>query len=477
MNKFTVISLVMVGALVYGTYAKAQEMTIEKQLTFACQSHWLDNNDNFSADGRYLCYDTRETVGLGIDNGQTIEVLELETGRSIIVYKPDRTMVGETPAPGVGAVSFNLASNEMAFIHGPLVEEVPLRGAYGKPNRNGACVRLDGTVVESGGVLHMLKEGRYAFSWLDCRDVATDRATLPGAHRGGTHRHEYCVTGTRIGFTYDDFLLPQYDRTIGYMEPHAKAPKPASHYFAVLVPVKPKDTSKPGELEKAYGDSWVDAAGTMRAFIGKVRNPDGITYEESLFVVDIPLNVDITSADSGNASRYPAPPADIKVRRLTHDWAGGIVRGAPDGKRIAYYGKDKQGRMQIFIIDAMGSDRADEPALHPKQATFLEEGTEAGLRWFPSGDAILCVSDNGLVVTSVQEGDTFGKSVFLTPKGDGRDRHAPVISPDGKRIAYNCPVETKDKDGQVCKNYAGLDFIQILMLELPQSPVEMFQSL
>ena len=47
MNKCIVIPLVMVCALVYGTYAKAQEMTIEKQLTFACQSHWLDNNDNF----------------------------------------------------------------------------------------------------------------------------------------------------------------------------------------------------------------------------------------------------------------------------------------------------------------------------------------------------------------------------------------------------------------------------------------------
>lgn len=475
MNRSVMIALLTGCFLLHSAYVKAQEMNVEKQLTFACQSHWLDNNDNFSADGRYLCYDTRESIGPGIDNGQTIEVLELETGRSIIVYKPERVLVGKTPAPGVGAVSFNLASNEMAFIHGPMVEEVPVRGAYGKPNRNGACVRLDGTIVEVEGTYHMLKDGGYYFSWLDCRDVSTDRDTLPGAHRGGTHRHEFCLSGKRIGFTYDDFLLPQYDRTIGYMEPNAKTPKAASHYFAVLVVVKPKDTSNPGELEKAYGDSWVDPAGTMRAFIGKVRNPDGITYEESLYVVDVPSNVDITTADSGNASRYPAPPDGIKVRRLTHDWAGGIVRGAPDGKRIAYYGKDKQGRTQVFIINAMGSDKADDTALHPKQATFLEEGTEAGLRWFSSGDAVLSVSDNGLVVTSVREGDTFGKSVFITSKGDGKDRHAPVIAPDGKKIAYNCPVETTDKAGHVCKNYAGLNFIQIFMMALPQSPEEMFQ--
>jgi len=204
------ISSVLVVVLVTMLNAGAQEMPEEVQLTDAQQSHWLDNNDNFSPDGRYLCYDTRETVGPGIEHGQTIELLDLTAKRSIIVYKPDNIVMGEAPAPGVGAVSFNPAARELAFIHGPMVDEVPLRGAYGKPNRNGACVRLDGTVVERDGALHMLKEGHYSFSWLDRRDIATDRDILPGAHRGGTHRHEYCRHGTRIGFTYDDFLLPEY---------------------------------------------------------------------------------------------------------------------------------------------------------------------------------------------------------------------------------------------------------------------------
>ncbi len=440
----------------------------EKQLTHAAQSHDLDSNDNFSPDGRYLCYDSRETVGPGIEHGQTIEVLDLETERCIIVYKPEEIVHGDAPAPGVGAVSFSPAAMEMAFIHGPLVAETPERGAYARSNRNGARVMLDGEVVERDGLFYLLKDGRYNFSWLDKRDAARDRDTLPGAHRGGTHRHEYCRTGTRIGFTYDDHLLPQYDRTVGYMEAHPQAPAPASHYFAVLVPVALRDQARPGEIEKAYGDSWVDAAGLMRAFIGKVRNPDGESYEESLFVVDIPAAVRIDTADSGGPNRYPSPPAGTRIRRLTHDWAGGIVRGAPEGDRIAYYGKDDQGVMQLFIIPALGSDKHPSEEMRPIQATRLPQGAESGLRWHPNGNALICISDGGLVVTCVKPGPDFGKSVFVTPHGDGADRHAPVLSPSGDQIAYNRHVPVVDAQGAAAKNYAGKDFNHIFMVDLTE---------
>ncbi|MGI6138317.1 MAG: DUF3748 domain-containing protein [Candidatus Hydrogenedentes bacterium] len=445
------------------------DMNPEEQLTFAAQTHSLDNNDNFSADGRFLCYDTRETVGPGIENSQTLELLEIATGRSIIVYKPKTSIIGVNAAPGVGAVSFALAGNEVSFIHGPFVEELPERGFYGKPNRNGARIRLDGEIVEREGRWHMLDHGEYALSWLDKRDVAVDRDTLPGAHRGGTHRHEYCRQGMRIGFTYDDFLLPEYDRTIGILEPHPEAPAPASHYFALLVPVVPKGTSKAGEFEKAYGDSWVDGEGAMRAFIGVVRADDGVNYEESLFVVDIPADLDVTTADAGSASRFPAPPQGLRIRRLTHDWAGGIVRGSPDGKQIAYHGKGADGKTQLFVISAFGSDRDPDPKNQPRQASVLEHGTaEAPIRWSVDGNALLTVSNNGLAVTWVKEGPAFGKSLFLTEQGDGRNRHAPVISPDGKWIAYNCPAVTRDKAGDSVKNYAGEDFVQIFRIPFPE---------
>lgn len=437
----------------------------DTQITFGLQSHSLDNNDNFSPDGRYLCYDTRESVGPGIEHGYSIEVVDLTDKRPIIVYAPDEIMTGDTPAPGIGAVSFSRALPEVSFIHGPPVSETAARGFYGKPNRNGACVRLSGEVVECDGAWHMVKDGHYAFSWLDKRDVSTEGDTEAGAHRGGTHRHEYCGRGDRIGFTYDDFLLPDYDRTIGYMEPHEKAPAPASHFFALLVAVAPMDEAGPGELEKAYGDAWVDPEGTMRAFIGKIRSENGVDYEESLFVADVPRTVDITTADAGSATRYPQPPEGIKIRRLTSTFAAGIVRGSPDGKYIAYYAEDTRGQSQVFIIDAQGSDEADDPALRPRQVTSLPKGTQNGIRWTPDGKAILCIYDDGLVLTSVVPGENFGKSVFLTPHGDGINRHAPVFSPDGKGLAYNRPIPMKDGAGVVKKAYDGSDFVQIFILE------------
>ena len=72
---------------------------IEKQLTTTPKNHDLDYNENFPADARFLCYDTREMVGPGIDNSLGIELLELATGREIVVYRPERFMTGATPAP------------------------------------------------------------------------------------------------------------------------------------------------------------------------------------------------------------------------------------------------------------------------------------------------------------------------------------------------------------------------------------------
>ena len=462
----------LAASLLAAGAAAAQEKTMvvkERALTVTPKNHDMDNNENFSADVKYLCYDTREMLGTGIDNSQTVELLELATGREIVLYRPAKSVTGEKPAPGVGAVSFNPSAHEVAFIHGPMVDEVSWRGPYGKPNRTGARAATDGEVVQVNGEWRMLQNGAYSLSWYDKRDIATDRDTLPGAHRGGTHRHEFCTTGKRIGFTYDDFLLKQYDRTIGYMERSAKAPQGALCWFALLVAVPPMGQAKPGEIEKAYGDSWVDPKGTMRAFIGKVRSDDGQSYQESLYVVDIPENVDITTSDSGSATRYPVPPKGLAVRRLTHDWAGGVVRGAPDGSRIAYFGKDAAGDTQVFVIAANGSDKSDDPAARPMQATRIAGGVEACLRWHPSGKTILVTVKGGIAAACVAPGTHFGETVYLTPHGDGAPRHALVVSPDGKTVAYNRLVATRGPDGGIAKNYAGLDMKQIFAVDFPDS--------
>ena len=51
-------------------------------------------------------------------------------------------------------------------------------------------------------------DGAGEIRFLDCRDV-TSATTPPGAHRGGTHRHEYSVDGKRI--IKDSLSGPQSD--------------------------------------------------------------------------------------------------------------------------------------------------------------------------------------------------------------------------------------------------------------------------
>ena len=447
------MSELLIVMLALGLCAAATAAQEEKQITFSPKNHMLDNNDNFSPDGRFLCYDTRETVGSGIDNSQSIEKVEIATGVETVLYNPP-SIIGAQAAPGVGAVSFSPVADEVIFIHGPLLEDVKSRGWYGKPNRNGASVPGDGSA---------------RLTWVDLRDVDTTRPTLPGAHRGGTHRHEFSVDGSRIGFTYDDFLLPQYERSIGYMEKNPKAPKPATHYFAMLVPVVEKGTSKIGDIERASADSWVGAAGTMRAFIGVVRDKDGDDgLTESLFVIDLPKDTDITTAFSGSATEYPRPPKGVSIRRLTQSKAGGIVRGSLQGDRIAYYAAAPDGKTQVFIIASDGSEQSDDPAKRPVQATFLEQGSNSNVRWHPSGNSIISVSNGAIVATCVQPGERFGKSVFLTPQDDG-DRGDLVFSQDGKRIAYCRAVPTTDTNGNVVKTYADKDFTQIFIMDYPDA--------
>jgi hypothetical protein len=426
---------------------------LERQLTFGAKNHELDgNNDNFSADGRFLGYDTRETFGPGIDRGRTIEKVEIANGRETVLYAPPFS-TNELAAPGLGAASFHPWENKVSFIHGPPLELLSTRGAYAKTNRNGAEVRA---------------EGSQQLQWLDYRDVATDRDTLAGAHRGGTHSHQYSRAGRRIGFTYDDALLPQYERTVGYMEVNARAPGGATHWFAVLVPVVARGTAKPGEIERAAEDAWVDAASTKRAFIGRVRNDDGMTYEQSLFVVEVPLEVDITTADAGSAQRYPCPPKGVSIRRLTHHFAAGTAYGSPDGKRIAYFAHDPQGALQVFMIPEHGSDRARDPQLRPAQVTRLPNISPNSLRWHPGGQALCLISGGGIAVVCAQPGPNFGKAVFLTATNDGKARHYALWSPDGRVLAYDRYVPARDADGKPELNYAGKDFTQIYTLAMPE---------
>jgi hypothetical protein len=427
----------------------------EWQLTATPIGHSLDNNDNFSRDDRFLVVDTRDTVGGGISGCTMILKVSITTGIENIIYAPYPSVVSTTgSAPGLGAASYNPLADEVAFIHGPLMSETAKLGFYGTTNRRGGVAPADGSGDLKG--------------FLDCRDI-TSEVTTPGAHRGGTHRHEYTLDGKRVGFTYDDQLLTQYGRTVGMLVPHAKAPGGASHWSVLLVPMAPTNGAKPGEIERAADDSWIGAKGLMRGFIGRVKEEDG-SYHSSLFVVDIPENVDVTTASAGTKTQYPAPPQGVRVRRLTRTEAAGIVRGSLDGTRVAYYAAAPDNTRQVFIVPSNGSDTDSNPAMRPVQATRLPRGASGGVRWHPSGNSIAVISDNGVVATCVKPGPLFGSSVFLTSHGTGVPAaEALVWSRDGRILAFNRRTPTWDAKGNLVKDFGGNDFRQIWLVGFPDS--------
>lgn len=419
-----------------------------RQVSFTPLNHNLDNNDNFSAGDRFVCYDTRDSVVLGNGASRSIMKLELASGRETTIYAPSPVIVDPVDAaPGVIACSYDPVADEVVFIHGPLVSETKQFGFYGKTNRRGAI---------------MAASGKGSVRFLDLRDV-TNEITTPGAHRGGSHRHEFSSDGKRIGFTYDDHLLTQFGRTVGYMERTPKAPKGALAWFAVMVPVVPTGTARPGQLESAAFDSWIGPHGYMRGFIGKVKEDDG-GYHESLFVADVPASVDITTSNSGTRTRFPTPPKGISIRRLTHDNAMGVVRGSPDGNRIAYMARDKAGRMQVFVIDSHGSDRSADPARRPVQVTSFSSGVRGGFRWHPSGNTISAVAEGGIFAVCAKPGKFFGKAYRM---GEGGRIQGPVWSRSGKLLAYNRNVPAKDSSGRIVKNARGGDFLQVFIADFP----------
>ncbi|MBK8946255.1 MAG: DUF3748 domain-containing protein [Ignavibacteriae bacterium] len=414
---------------------------VEKQLTNSSKNHALDNNDNFSPDGNYLCYDTRATIyNENLANCKSIEKVEIATGVETILWQPEN-ITGENAAPGIAAVSYHPKENKVIFIHGPFLSEVKHRGYYNIRNRNG--VEVDGN-------------GKGILTKVDFRDILNSETTH-GAHRGGTHRHEYSRTGNRIGFTYDDFILQTYDRTIGYLEKSPNSANEATHFFSVILKPSEIGKSKPGEIEKANDDSWVDSLGTMRAFIGKVRNGNGIDYSSDLFVADIPLDVDITSSFSGNKFEYPNPAKGIKIRRLTNGMkASGIVRGSFDGKSIAFTALDENSIKQLFIIKADGSQ------IVPKKVTNFNSDVN-NIRWHANNNWIFFISNGNIFAANV---DLENSGLTIQFTNDNLERSQLVVSNDGKLLAYVIPTETKDKKSKVIKDAVGRDFMQIFIMQI-----------
>src|SRR5690349_9752057 len=118
-------------------------MIPERQLTHDSIPKHLDNNLNFSPDGRYICFDCRPSLH-GIQDTDTIGKVDTRTGEVSYFYKQ------KPPVKGIGAVSF-LNSREVIAIHA-LKSGVP----YDLNARGGMIIPVD---------------GKGTTRWLDSRDA------------------------------------------------------------------------------------------------------------------------------------------------------------------------------------------------------------------------------------------------------------------------------------------------------------------
>ncbi len=432
----------------------------EIQLTKSAYNHDLDNNDNFSPDGKWLVYDTRTETG-GIGGSPSVERVNFETGKieELFVIKDNQEW-----GPGAGAVSYHPSENKIIFIHG--LAFCSKKNPYQQWKRTGVIVEDSNPNVPI---------------FMDARDVTIPYT--PGALRGGTHRHEWSKDGKWVGFTYNDAIMKAIEdstgekvnlRTVGVsrkihpviVDKSGEGENLNGEWFSVLVVrVVPNPTPGTDEISNAASDSWVGSGSYLnkngkiqvaRAFIGKVKSKNNQAVDE-LFIVDIPDSINHPGEFGpleGTPQTFPMPPKGSLQRRLTftaetaHPGCRGVARSSSDGKWIAYIAADEKGMQQIFLISPDGGKS--------RQVTEHSAGVQSCVRWSPDNQLICYQSENSVVICRISD-EPFAKRFQRITPVSKEELSNIVWSNDGKMIAFNRPVmDTK----------SGKPYKQIFKVEL-----------
>jgi hypothetical protein len=413
----------------------------ERQVTYdLTKNHDLDNNDNFSPDGKWLVYDTRNEK-TAIAGCSSIERVNIETGKTEVLYCiPDNHDYG----PGVGAVSYHPFESKVIFIHG--LPDCSPENPYQQWRRTGVIVDTD----KPGIGINM-----------DSRDVTFKYTT--GALRGGTHRHEWSRDGKFIGYTYNDAVMKKLEdstgkkwnlRTIAVsslthsvqtVKGRSGENVDGTWFSAVVVRVVPEPVPGSDEISNAASDSWVGTSGykmadgsmqRARAFLGRVNSKDGKPVEE-LFVADIPDSINVPGEYGpleGTRTSFPMPPEGAVQRRLTHTdttkypGCSGIVRSSADGSYIAFCMRDKNGVNQVFIISPVGGEA--------KQVTEHKSDVQGGVRWSPDNNKIIYLWDNSIILCDISDLPFEKRFRRLTATTEESPSNI-VWSNDGTTIAFN----------------------------------------
>ncbi len=418
-----------------------------RQLTSIDQHHELDHNDNFSSDDQWLAFDNRPHPD-GIAQNTSIGKVNVATGETKVIY---RTKNATRFGPGVGAVSYHPTLPQVIFIHGPEApnEEFPYAGHR----------RVGAIVDENSGEM----------AYMDTRNILSPY--IPGALRGGTHRHQWSADGNWIGFTYNDAIMVDLEKKTGKKQDlrtvgvaHREGPRVVvpegrgqiqGHWFsALLVQVHADPQPGSGEIGKAYGDWWVGEKGyptpsgghqRARAFMGDLVNSKGEPFTE-VFMVDVPDRLDQEGEVgplAGTDSSMPAPPKGARVHRLSHTEERhypGIatevrhwLTSSPCGTWISYLAKDENGIIQVFLVSTKTKDSF--------QATHHGSHVQGTVRWHPSGDAFAYLQDNSIFLADFSSDGKVENHRRIIP----RSEEAPFAicwSRKGESLAFNRYVST-----------------------------------
>ena len=427
----------------------------EKQLTTDPKGHFLNTNQCFSADGKWLVYDTRNDDSK-IGSTGSIEMVNVVTGEMKQLYHTkNQTEYG----PGLGAVSFSPAANRVIFIHG--IRNANEKNPYGFTRRTGVAIDVNNPGVPI---------------FMDARDIIAPYTS--GALRGGTHAHSWSGDGQRLSFTYNDEVIAQLSktnpdvqdlRTVGVMFPgkvkvtdDANGENNSGEMSSVVVTkVIENPIAGSDDIDKAFDECWIGKKGYQKAdgnwqgraiaFQGNVKDETGQTKTE-IFVVDLPA--DLTEANpgealAGTANRRPDVPRGVKQRRITFTRKGvqgprHWLRSSPDGTHIAFLSKDPSGFINAFVVSPNGG--------RVKQVSFHLFDIQSGLNFSPDGQYISYVAQNAIYITELSTGES--KQLTENSSDDSRPVSAVIWSPDGKTMAYNRYV----KD-------AGGNYLQIFLLQ------------
>jgi hypothetical protein len=428
-------------------------MPRELQITHAHCGHMLTNIDVWSPDSRWIVYDTRTSLDGSIFNGQTIERVEVATGRVELLYQSNS-------GANCGVVTYHSAKDRVAFILGP--ENPTEDWSYSPTHRQGVIVDCSQPMRARN---------------LDARDLTP--GFTPGALRGGTHVHTFNRRGTLVVSTYEDAVLEKNSNTkipsqrnlrgiavsllgVNTNVPATHARNHSGESFTVLATVLHDDPS-PGsdEIERACEEGWIGENGYRRAdgsqqqhavaFQGTVVGSNGQKAVE-VFVLDLPKDLSQLTLPSdqpleGTVTTRPAPPPGVKQRRITfttdrkypglaqpRHW----LRTTPDGQWIFFLAKDDRGVVQVFAVSPNGGPM--------RQISNGDHSIGSALSVSPDGQWITYVADSSVFKTSLTTGQS-QRLTSPTPSNPPRPE-ACVFSPDGNLIAFMRTI----KDGSQTHN-------------------------